>query len=199
MTQRPAGALDLGELARRLMNILRPGAIAETDLSDPRAPRARVRYADGPALTGWLPWMAAAGEDRDWRPPSIGEQVLVLSPCGELSAGWILPGSYSDGFPAPDSSASKRVTAYRDGAIVGYDTGTHELSAVLPAGGSASIEAPEGVAVTGDVTITGDLSADDVSDSLGSMDEIRGVYNDHAHVIPGPPPTTVPAPASKMT
>lgn len=217
MTQ-PAAALDLGEVARRLMNVVRPGTIAETDL--PNA-RARVQYAsgpDGPVLSGWLPWMAAAGENRDWRPPSIGEQVLILSPCGELSAGWILAGAYRDEFPAPDSSAAKRVTTYRDGAIVSYDSEAHQLSAVLPEGGAASIAAPEGVTITGDVTITGavgitgdvtitgngsasgDLSARGaVSDPLGSMQEMRGVYNSHTHLLPGAPPSPSPAPTEQMT
>lgn len=205
MMQMPAAALDLGEVARRLMNVIRPGTIAETDL--PNA-RARVQYAsgpDGPVLSGWLPWIAIAGRDRAWQPPSAGEQVLILSPCGELSAGWILAGSYRDDFPAPDASETKHVMAYRDGAIVSYDAEAHELSAALPEGGSASIAAPEGVTINGDVTIDGDLSATGdieagaaVSDSVGSMAAMRRVFDGHTHVIPGPPPTTVPAPAQKM-
>lgn len=221
MMQMPAAALDLGEVARRLMNVIRPGTVAEVDLP---AARARVRYAtgeDGPVLTGWLPWIAAAGEDRDWRPPSIGEQVLILSPCGELSAGWILPGAYRDDFPAPDSSAAKRVMAYRDGAIVSYDSEKHELSAVLPEGGKASIAAPGGLSVTGDTEIDGDLSVDgnlsatgkieakgdikaggdlsatgNVSDGAGSIAAMRATFNLHTHGVP--PAVTVPPPNQRM-
>ena len=206
----PAAALDLGEVARRLANIIRPGTIAETDLSDPKNPRARVQYADGPVLTGWLPWMAAAGEDRDWRPPSIGEQALVLSPYGEMSAGWILPGAYRDKFPAPSGSPSVRMTAYRDGAIVSYDSDSHELSAVLPDGGTASIAAPGGLSVTGDTEVAGDLAVEgdlsvtgdiaaggNVSDATGSMAEMRRVFNLHTHGTP--PAVTVPPPNQRMT
>lgn len=220
MLEAPAKALDLGEIARRLANIVRPGTVAEVDLE---SARVRVRYAagpdGGPVLTGWLPWIAAAaGEDRDWRPPSVGEQVVMLSPFGELSAGWILPGAYRDDYPAPDSSGTKRVTRYRDGAVVSYDSSTHELSAVLPEGGSASITAPDGLSVDGDTAVDGDVSIDGnltvtgtvkadgaiaskdkVSDPKGDMDEMRTTYNAHVHgVAPGPVTPPI-APASRMT
>ena len=213
----PAEAVDLIEALRRLANVVRVGAVAQVDL--PNA-RARVRYGADPdgALTGWLPWIAgAAGEDRSWRPPSIGEQVLLLSPSGDLAAGWILPGAYSGAYPPPDDSAGKSVMHARDGAIISYDTKAHVLAAVLPAGGSASIEAPDGIEITGDVEITGgvtitgnvDINGDagasgaissqaSVSDPQGSMAEMRTVYNAHTHIIPGPPPTPVPAPVQKM-
>ena len=221
MTEAPAKALDLGEVARRLANTVRAGTVTDVDLE--RA-RARVGYATGgdgrPVRTGWLPWIgSAAGEDRDWRPPSVGEQVVLLSPFGELSAAWILPGAYrNDEFPAPESAGTKRVALYRDGARIEYDSEAHELKAVLPAGGKASIEAPGGLSVTGDTGIDGDLSVDgglsvtgdldvdgdvtakgDVSDAKGSMGEMRTTYNAHVHgVAPGPVTPPV-APNSRMT
>lgn len=219
----PAAALDLGEVARRLANVVRAGTVAETDLGEARA---RVQYGEGPdgspVLTGWLPWIAHAGEDRAWRPPSVGEQVVLLAPYGELSAAWILPGAYRDEFPAPESSGAKSVTAYRDGAIVSYDAEAHELSATLPAGGTASIAAPGGIAVTGDTEIDGDLEVDgditatgdisaaknvsadgdvtagkNVSDRLGSMQQMRTTFNLHTHGVP--PAVVVPPPNQRMT
>ena len=216
----PAAALDLAETARRLANVVRAGTVAEVDLA---APRARVRYGadpDGnPVLTGWLPWIGhAAGADRAWRPPSVGEQVVLLAPYGELSAGWILPGAYSENFAAPDASGAKHVLAYRDGAVVFYDSEAHALSAVLPEGATAALNAPGGITVTGDVTIdgdlavrgnasaTGDVEADgsveagtNVSDRRGSMQSMRTTYNSHVHgVAPGPVTPPV-APTSRMT
>ncbi|MDE0109902.1 MAG: phage baseplate assembly protein V [Bryobacterales bacterium] len=208
--EKPAAALDLGEVARRQANIVRAGTIAELDLAKARA-RADYGPAGSPALTGWLPWLsAAAGEDRDWRPPSIDEQVLLLAPGGELSAAWILPGSYAGDFSAPESSGSKRVTRYRDGAIVSYDAEAHELEVTLPEGGSATIAAPGGVAITGNLSVDGNLSATgdisatggvsaggDVSDGLGSMAEMRQTFNDHIH--PTGPGGTILATTTKMT
>lgn len=207
----PATSLDLGDAARRLANMIRPGTVAETDLA---AARARVRYGESPdgapALTAWLPWLApAAGEDRDWRPPSIGEQVVLLAPYGELAAAFVLPGAYRDKFPAPGDSGAKRATRYRDGAIIEYDSMSHALKAVLPDGGTASIAAPGGLSVTGDteiagdvtiagavtidgsLTVTGDITSQGdisapqgpVSDASGSMREMRGVFNKHKHLV----------------
>ena len=216
--EQSAAALDLGDAGRRLANLIRPGAVAEID---PAAARVRVQYGTAPngepALTAWLPWLpSAAGEYRDWRAPSAGEQVLLLAPYGELAAAFVLPGAYRDSFPAPESAGSKRAMLCPDGARIEYDAGEHLLKAVLPSGGKVSIEAPGGVAIKGDSEIDGDVSIDGnlsvtgtvkadkaisskagVSDSSGSMQEMRGVYNAHTHGVP--PAVTVPPPNQRMT
>ena len=193
------------ELERRVANVVRYGAIHDVDHA--RA-MARVAYADGeggsPALTGWLPfWTRMAGGDRDWRPPSEGEQAILLSPFGELASAIILPGLNTRDFPAPDASPSKHAALYRDGARIEYDSEAHSLSAVLPAGGSALVEAPGGLEIEGDLDVTGDLTVTgsiaatgDVSDANGSMQEMRDTYNLHTH---GGPPPPVPPPARRMT
>ena len=223
--EQPAKALDLGEVARRLANVVRPCAIAEVDLQ-----RARARASFGedprgaPVLTGWLPWMAsAAGEDRDWRPPSVGERAVLLAPYGELSVAFILCGAYRDKSPAPESAGTKRVTEYRDGARIEYDSAAHALKAVLPAGATAELEADGGITITGPVTITGNVgitgeltatgnvSADgkvaakgnveakgDVSDKAGSMQGMRNTYDGHVHGVPPAPVTATPAPTHLM-
>lgn len=228
----PAHLIDLVELARRLANVIRYGAIHDVDHA--RA-MARVAYANGddgnPVLTGWLPFATAmAGEDRDWRPPSPGEQAIVLSPSGELASGVILAGVNTGDSEAPDASPHKHVVVYRDEARIEYDTETHELSAVLPDGGKASIAAPGGLAIEGDTEATGDLTVNgdvkvngdlsatgdvtaegsvsagvnvsaggDVSDALGSMAEMRAIYNAHVHGVPPGFVTPPVAPTSRMT
>ena len=191
----------LVELARRLSNVVRPGTVAELRL-DP--PRVRVRYADnddGPVLTDWRPWIAArAGDDAEWWPPQLGEQVVLLSPSGDLAQAFVLPAVYSDAHAAPSADADRRVTQYADGAEIVYDAAAHHLSATLPAGATAAIEAPGGIAVTGDVAVDGritatgniesdaDIEADgNVQDSAGTMTEMRTTYNTHTHPTPGGP------------
>ena len=204
----------LAELERRLASALRYGTIEEVDAGKGLA---RARYADAPpggepAATGWLPWFAwRAGETRDWSAPSAGEAVMILAPYGELAAGAILAGLYQARFPAPEADPAKRVAVYADGALVAYDAAKHELSAVLPDGGKASLKAPGGLAIEGDTDVDGDLAVDgdlsvtgrieasgNVSDAAGSMAKMRRIFDGHTHVIPGPPPTTVPAPLQKM-
>ena len=212
----------LVELARRLANVVRPGVIAEADYA---ASRVRVKYGEGleEALTEWLPWVTTrAGGDRTWHAPEVGEQVLLLSPSGDLAQAVALPGIYQDSRSAPAADVDKHLTHYSDGAEIEYDRAAHKLKAVLPAGGTAEITADGGVAITGDVTITGnvtatgnidaegdieaggDVTADgnieadgNVEDSKGSMDEMRGVYNTHTHGVP--PGVVVPMPNQRMT
>lgn len=86
------------ELDRRLANMIRVGTIKEVDLD---AGLAGVQLGDpddddGDFETDFLPWLVArAGQKRKkWTAPEVGEQVLVLSPSGELSQGFILGGIF---------------------------------------------------------------------------------------------------------
>ena len=207
--QMPEHEFRLVELARRLANVVRLGVIEEVDAAEARA---RVRYAEeSAALTAWLPWMTTrAGGDKSWWAPEVGEQVLLLSPSGELPQAVVLPAIYSTQRAAPSADPEKTLTIYSDGAVVEYDRAEHRLRAELPAGGAAEITAPEGVTITGDVMITGDVTIEggveasgdidsggnvaaggNVEDSLGTMNEMRTTYNVHTHpsVPPTPPPT----------
>ena len=153
-----------------------------------------------PVLTGWLSWLTIrAGDDRTWWAPSVGEQVLILSPSGELAAGVVLPALYRKAHPAPESDPGKHTRLYRDGARIEYDAAAHKLKAVLPAGGTAELVADGGVSVTGNVTVAGNVavtgridatedieSEKNVEDKNGTMQEMRGIYNQHSH-----PPTGV--------
>ena len=217
----PANLIDLVELARRAANAIRYGAIHDVDHAKALA---RVAYAKGeegnPVLTGWLPfWTRMAGEDVDWRPPSPGEQAIILSPSGELASGVILAGVSTRDFKAPDASPHKHVVVYRDGARIEYDAEEHALSAVLPDGAIAMI-APEhlilergessivldddGIAVTapairldGPVTINGSLAAsgDAAFEGPNVRHAGRDIGKSHAHggVQPGSAVTGPPA------
>ncbi|OFJ49198.1 hypothetical protein BA896_010245 [Janthinobacterium lividum] len=138
-------------------NLIRLGTIAEVD-----GAKARVRL--GPTLTTeWLKWAARrAGSTRTWSAPTVGEQVVVFSPGGDLTRGIILPALYSQEFDAPDTSDSIHTTHYPDGAVVQYDHAAHALTALLP-GGTATItadkvtsDAPSTIC-TGDLTVMGNL------------------------------------------
>ncbi len=89
---------EIGDIQRRLANLFRVGRVSQVDRAT-----GRVKVQFGEAETAWLPWMTGrAGAVKDWNPPSVGEQVCVCSPMGEIEAGFIMPGSinYNDK-PAP--------------------------------------------------------------------------------------------------
>ena len=137
MNERELGRLV--ELRRRIDNLLRVGQVAEVDTD--RA-RVRVHYGVGAAGSGleaqtdWIPWLTQrAGADRTWWAPSVGEQVLVLAPAGDLASAVALPAVYQQSAPPPAQDAAKHVTVYEDGCVVRYDAAAHVAAIELPAGG----------------------------------------------------------------
>ena len=128
----------IGELERRMANVVRVGKVLSADYSS-----ATVTVALGKNKTTSLPWLAQrAGNDRVWHPPEVGEQVVVISPSGNLAQGFVLSGAiFKQDFPANGSSADKSLTTYKDGAVVQYDRAAHAYSITIPSGGKATIAA----------------------------------------------------------
>lgn len=144
---------DYAELARLIENLIRIGTIAEVDLV-----KARVRVQTGDLLTGWLPWPAArAGDDREWDPPTVNEQVVLLSPSGQLANGVAILGVFSNAHPANGDRAKLHRRTYSDGAVIEYDSQAHHLRAHLPGGGTTELISDGGVHIVGDITLEGDL------------------------------------------
>lgn len=86
------------EILRRLENLVRAGTVEAVSTGKP----ARCRIRCGGLLTNWIPWVAgrAGGEaGAMWWPPTVGEQVLMFAPGGDLLNAVALPGAYSDQNP----------------------------------------------------------------------------------------------------
>ena len=138
----------IAELNRRLDNLLRLGTIAEVD-----HPATRVRVKSGDILTDWLPWIERrAGTTLDWDPPTIGEQVLILAPTGELSTALVLTGINSDFHPSPSDKPYICLRRYPDGAEIEYDHKNHHLRATIP--GSVEIDAATEIDILSGTVIT---------------------------------------------
>ncbi|MET3516472.1 phage baseplate assembly protein V, partial [Pseudacidovorax sp. 1753] len=74
--------LLLPDVLRKLENLVRTGTIAEVRHE---LPGALVRVQIGKNLTDWRPYHdLRAGNTRTWNPPTVGEQVTLLSPDGDL-------------------------------------------------------------------------------------------------------------------
>ncbi|BCR26624.1 phage baseplate assembly protein V [Aquipseudomonas alcaligenes] len=162
---RPARAIgsisgmNIADLARLIENIVRLGTIAEVQMQPPR-----VKVSSGNITTTWLPWLnLRAGADREWDPPTIGEQVVLLSPSGNLTQGVALTGLFSDLITANGDREGLHRRTYRDGAVIEYDSIAKHLRATLP--GTAEVTAVGDISITsggqiqiaaaGDVVITG--------------------------------------------
>ena len=147
---------DLANLTRLLENLIRFGTIAAVQMAPPR-----VKVLTGTLTTAWLPWInPRAGADREWNPPTEGEQVVLFSPSGQLANGVALTGLFSDLIPANGERAGLHRTTYRDGAVIEYDSIAKHLRATLP--GTAEVTAVGNVSITThaalSATATGDIT-----------------------------------------
>ena len=113
---------DLVDILRKIENLIRPGVICKTNGD-------RVKVRTGELITAWLPWFThRAGKSRSWWRPSVGEQVFILSPNGNLSLGCVLPSLYCNSNPAPAKSADGYFVTFPDGASFEYEPETSQLT-----------------------------------------------------------------------
>jgi len=128
---------DLSDIFRLLQNLIRLGTIAEVD-----GAKARVQLGTN-ITTEWLKWITPrAGSTRTWSAPTVGEQVIVLSPGGDLTRGTIVPALYAKKFDAPETSDTTHTLHYPHGAVVQYDRAFYKLTVSLNDGMAMSVQEP---------------------------------------------------------
>ncbi|MDC4894426.1 phage baseplate assembly protein V [Acinetobacter baumannii] len=144
------------DINRRLENLIRFGTIKTVNPSKP-IPLVTVDLDD--IVTPEIRFFSArSGDDSTWDPPSLDEEVMVISPCGEIGpTSVVFYGLYNNDHPAPSDDLSKKIRVFADGCVIAYDISAHQLSAILPSGGKAIVTADGGITVNGDTTINGNL------------------------------------------
>ncbi|MEW6166060.1 MAG: phage baseplate assembly protein V [Pseudomonadota bacterium] len=175
--------MDTAELSRLLANLVRLGTIAAVDHA-----RALCRVESGGLLTGWLPWVERrAGATRTWDPPTVGEQVIVLAPSGEMAAAVVVTGLYRAAHPAPDDQSATHVITYPDGARIVYDHASGALTATgiqtahIEAAVSVTLDTPL-VHCTQDLHVAGKATIDDL---LSYGNGIAGAGGDNGNQVTG--------------
>jgi len=137
----------LNDLGRRLANIIRIGTIFEIDFE---AAKARVKIGD--LETDWLPWVNAnSGANNSWNPAEIDEQVIILSPSGELNQAVILPSLYKNN--ASENLPNIQSVTYKDGSKISFDHDAGNLTLDLQGNISLDIKGSAAIKVAGDVQI----------------------------------------------
>ncbi len=157
--------MDIAELSRRVESLIRIGTVAEIDHAN-----ACIRVESGGLVTDWLPWFEhRAGTTRTWDPPTVGEQVMVLSPSGETGAGICIVGINRSAHPAPSASASLHLTEYPDGAKVSYDhaSGALEVTGIQ----TALVDAADTVTINSGTQVIVN-AADAIKLTAGTLVEI---------------------------
>lgn len=153
--------------SRRLENIVRFGTIKDINPSKP-IPRVTVDLGD--IETPEIRCLnIRSGDDATWDMPSGNEEVVVISPCGEIGpTSFVMFGFYNDEHPAPSDDLNKKIRMFSDGCVIAYDISSHHLSAILPPGGTAVLTADGGVTVNGNTTINGDLQVNGNTSMTGN-------------------------------
>ncbi|MDV7553086.1 phage baseplate assembly protein V [Acinetobacter baumannii] len=144
------------DINRRLENLIRFGTIKTVNPSKP-IPLVTVDLDD--IVTPEIRFFnARSGDDSTWDPPSLDEEVMVISPCGEIGpTSVVFYGLYNNDHPAPSDDLNKKIRVFADGCVIAYDISAHQLSAILPSGGKAIVTADGGITVNGNTTINGNL------------------------------------------
>ncbi|MDC5672144.1 phage baseplate assembly protein V [Acinetobacter baumannii] len=144
------------DINRRLENLIRFGTIKTVN---PSKPITLVTVDLDDIVTPEIRFFnARSGDDSTWDPPSLDEEVMVISPCGEIGpTSVVFYGLYNNDHPAPSDDLNKKIRVFADGCIIAYDISAHQLSAILPSGGKAIVTADGGITVNGNTTINGNL------------------------------------------
>jgi phage baseplate assembly protein V len=195
--------ITTAELLRRLFNIVRVGIVTEID-------GKLARVASGDNTTTWIRWAVdRAGDTSTWLAPSVGEQVIILAPDGELTNAFIIGSLYSNNHDAPGSGSDYH-TRFPDGAeyiysptgstlnINGIKTATisasgevtfHCSSATIEAEEKITLDAPE-VVCTKKLT-TASFSATEGGEMHGNFtgtatfNDVKPDNHDHGGVKSG--------------
>ncbi len=151
---------EIIDLLRRLENMIRIGTIIDVDLSG-EIPLYRVKT--GELETDWIAaTVQRAGTAKKSHAYTIGEQVVLMAPSGDMGAAMISHALNSEANPLPDNHATRDRSVYPDGAIIEYNPESGELlasgikKATIQAGTLVTIDCPKSK-FTGDVDIDGKM------------------------------------------
>lgn len=168
-------AQRVADLERRVRGMCRYGTVEEVD---PGAGTVRLKLGEGadgnPFLTAPIPYAQTAGAVKFHNPPSKGQQMVAMSPDGDLRQALAQPMGFSSSNPSPSGAGDQHVMTF--GGFTGTMTGD-----------ALKIEAPKVEFITGGVTHVLDGSGLHVTG--GTVDHNGtdiGDTHTHSGVLAGP-------------
>jgi len=110
------------ETDQRVARILIPGKVKVVDPEKYRLRLVLATDAESGAevLSPWVKWQSgSAGKVRDWSPPEVGEEMLLLSPSGVIGSGSrAMFGTFDDEHAPPTNKGDERVWAFGSTRLV---------------------------------------------------------------------------------
>ncbi|MCQ4630936.1 phage baseplate assembly protein V [Shinella sp. CPCC 100929] len=153
--------IEIRELKRRLLNMVREGKVIEHHPDDPKKLKADLGPEGSPVPSPWLEFSERAGAVKSISRPSIGERVTVISPDGELGqASRVILGGFSDQNAHPEQAADGELIQTIGGAVLRFHSGGLDIKGRLHVDGDVRAEGGafehEGVNVGNNHIHTGD-------------------------------------------
>jgi len=102
----------VAELERRVAGMVRHGTVEQVD---PQKQRVRLRLGgtdDKPFIGPWVPYAQIAGALKVHTPPSVGQQMTLLSPTGDPRQAVALPMTWSNQNAAPSDKGDEHVLTF---------------------------------------------------------------------------------------
>lgn len=122
---------DIAALKRMVAGSMRFGTVKAVD-HDAKRVQLLLSEANGRQfLSPHRPWGEIAGDEKSWRPPTAGQQMMLVAPHGDMRQAIALPMTFSDQNPSPSSDANTRILSKFGDASMLFDGGGDraELSA----------------------------------------------------------------------
>ncbi len=182
-------AQRLQSVERRIATMARYGTVAAVD---PKSHRVRLRLGGDdkdPFLSGWVPYaQIASGTMKVHVVPTVGQQMRLISPAGEIRQAMAEPMTWSDAIASPSTSSEEAVVTFGD---VRVEIRDGEVVVKAP---KLRLEAGSASLVMTDGSI--EIAADAVrvkGQSLRHNAKSVGDGHTHTGVMPGPALTGPPA------
>lgn len=168
----------LAELKRLINNIVCFGTISQTKSADGKA-LARVKVMD--RETDFLPVVSFSNSfKKHFIPVRVGEQVVMFSPFGEASGGFVIRSIFNKSAKEPAAANEHtEVVEYEDGTVITYDTQAKELKinasdkiTIICKAATVTADTVDITATTsntGDVTINGSLTVSNLITGNGGL------------------------------
>jgi phage baseplate assembly protein gpV len=176
---------QIADQKRRDRNRKRLGTVSEVDH---KKGLARVEFSDqgGKKFIGpWMPWgEVAAGGTRSHIPPTVGEQVAVISESGDLADGEISMSVPSNANPRPHDGPEPVITHGDVRLQINKDEFTFT--------GTLRVKKGDLIVEEGDASITGSVHFK--GPSVRHNDKNIGDTHIHSGVEPGGATSSVPEP-----
>lgn len=174
---------EITDLKRRMSSVVIVGIVSQVDHE-----KARYRFKSGELESDWLPFTSArAGDTRTYDSLDVGEQIVAVSPSGDLSQAIIVGSIATQTKQAADKGNIHR-TIYPDGTVIEYDHEAKRYKMDVASGGSYQLNIGGGVALHangGNLEISAPGNIELSSETLTHNGKNISHDHVHTHVVPG--------------